>query len=138
MKNIFIILALSFIATSIFAQPTVSDLAGIWKLTIKNSGGKRPSPPQYISFKSDSTFIWGVDSLGVDPVKGTLNGKWLLTSEGEIKIVVSDPGMKASYYRPIGKGKYKYDATQNGEIKERSQMLEMDIYMEKFSKSPNK
>ncbi len=132
MKKLFVFLVLFSAAASVFAQSDISVYAGVWKLTLKNSGGKMPPPPQYILFKSNSTYLWGVDSLGAEPQQGAISGTWFVTSRMEIVMISSDSTMETRYYYPQGSARYRFDPTQKGKIKERSQMLEMDIYLEKL------
>jgi hypothetical protein len=131
MKKLIVIFALSFIPTSIFAQANIYELTGVWKIVQKNSDGKK-LPPEYMLFKSNNTYIWGVDSLGVDPKQGENSGTWFITKENEIVLISSDTGTEVKYYIPDDNGRLRFDATQKGKIKEPSHMPGMDIYLEKF------
>jgi len=135
MKRIFVILLFFFLSSSACAQ---IDPTGIWKIVTGNSGWKQPPPPQYILFKSNNYYIWGVDSLGAELKGGGSTGSWLISREGEIVMISSDTTMEIRYYLPEGKGRYKFDATQKGRIKEHSQMPEMDSYLEKVAKKEEK
>ncbi len=129
MKKLFVVLLLIFAASISFSQAK-SDFAGVWKSTVK--AGNKPVFPTYILLNADGTFTGGVDSIGnvIDP--NAWKGKWDVTSDSEIKLIVDDMGNSRIYVNVSGsKYIYKFDE-QNG-VRTKIQMLEQDWYLEKVN-----
>lgn len=132
MRKLFLILIFLFITTISYAQ-TKSDIVGTWKDIVKVSGLKgNNAAPTYMVLNEDNTFIWGIDSTASDPLIRASTGVWVLTDEGEIKIIPNDSSAEIRYYKPSGENLYKYEYTEKNGEKVPVYMLEMDFYIEKI------
>ena len=118
-------------STSLAAQE-LSDILGAWKIVLQTSGLKPQPKPTYLFFKRDSSYVWGIDSLAPDPMKGILKGKWLLTPEHEIELIPADTTDEIRYYHSADGIRYKFRSSGKGKNKTLVYMLEMDIYIEKL------
>jgi hypothetical protein len=129
MKKLFVVLLLIFISSLSYSQ-TKSDLAGIWKATVK--AGNKPTTPTYMLLNADGTFAAGVDSTGnVIDVNGW-KGKWDVTSDNEIKIIIDDSGNGRIYVKNDG-NRYMYIFDENGGVRTKVRMLEQSWYLEKVN-----
>ncbi len=129
MKKIFFLFVFSIIATFSFAQKD-STYCGKWE--VKVVAGEKHPPATYMLLKADSTFITGGDSTFADEKKKASQGKWQVTSTGELKLIPSDTSREIHYYKHVSGWKFKYSETEKKGIKTPVMMLEMDVYVEKM------
>ena len=129
MTKIFLLAIFSFITTFSFAQ-TDSTFCGKWKISVV-AGEKHP-PATYMLLKKDSTFITSGDSTFADQKKKASEGKWKVTSDGELKLIPSDTSRDIHYYNHVAGWKFKYSETGKNGVKKKVMLMEMDVYVEKM------
>ncbi len=124
---------LLLVAISLPHAQSKTDLAGTYKIVVKQSGPKAnfKTTPAYLLLKADGTYIWGIDSTAAEPLKGTSKGKWEVTADKEIKIVPEPGGMPVRYYVNTGGKSYMYRYGETDGKKTPVQRLEIDEFLEK-------
>src|SRR5260221_6770020 len=101
MKKIILTLIIVFISTATYSQ-TKAELAGMWKIMTQVSMGKKDPAPTYFSLNADGTYLWPVDSASGNPLKDVSKDMWDVTSDGDIKLMPTEPNDRARYYAKRG------------------------------------
>ena len=130
MKKIIIIILL-FIPLCAFTQ-NKSDFTGTWQIITQAGTPKGENiKPTYLLINDDGSYIWGIDSTQSDPMKSVTRGKWILTSDGDLKFTPENPDYKTSYYSPRG-SIYEYTGYDNKGKKVPEIVLEMSFFIQKI------
>jgi hypothetical protein len=115
-----------------------STFFGKWQIIIEASN--KNTTPTYMLLSPDSTFVTSGDSTFSDYNKKASQGKWKLSSTGDIVLIPTDTSHETHYYKHVSGWKYKYSETEKHGVRTPVYMLEMDIYIEKlgYSSVPKK
>jgi len=130
MKKIFAFLFFSACVSSVFALQKTTEIIGIWKEVIKNSGIKTQPRPEYFLLTDDSIYVQGVDSTG-NSLTGASSGRWTVRADSILILFPSDRVAETRFFKDAGENRFTFEFSKNQRSKKSLPAPEIEIYLEK-------